>query len=282
MKRIIFVGIAFLFLSIISGKAQNFKVVVKGVYNEKTPGLFQVDMYLESGTIKVGDKIDVVTPEGTSYSFLVTRMRSPFEDIKKADAEMGTFYIYLQGPQNAVFTKYATFLPAGGKPSANNNKNAKSSSFDFTSVLDGKTWNAISVTTNTFYKKGLAKMYDEKPFLLLSFKAAVAPDERHLDIVLITNNPKPGKYTLADMQILLSGSPVGDKKKDELFGYKYPQTSAGNVVLEITSYKESGNGTAVISGKISGPLRKVFGIGSKKMENGVFTDVKIYVEKERH
>mgnify|MGYP001164711871 FL=1 len=261
--------------------AQNFKAVSNGVYNETTPGLFQVGLRLESGSIKQGDKIDVLTPEGTRYSFTVTRMRNPYEDIKKADAETGTFYVYLLGPKDAVFTKNASFLPGGSKaPAADAGKNK--SSFDFTSTLDNKPWNAISTGNGTYYKKGLGKMYGGKPFLMLPFRATAPPDQRHLDIVLIQDEIKPGKYTLTSMEILLSGSPVGDKNKEELFGYKYPQTNAGAVVLEITSYKETGNGTAVISGKISGPLKKVFGIGSRKLENGVFTDVKIYVEKERH
>lgn len=259
--------------------AQNFKAVSNGVYNETTPGLFQVGLRLESGSIKQGDKIDVLTPEGTRYSFTVTRMRNPYEDIKKADVETGTFYVFLQGPKDAVFTKNASFLPGGGKVTdVPKNK----SSFDFTSTLDNKPWNAISTGNGTYYKKGLGKMYGGKPFLLLPFRATAPPDQRHLDIVLIQDEIKPGKYTLTSMEILLSGSPVGDKNKEELFGYKYPQTSAGSVVLEITSYKETGNGMAIISGKISGPLKKVFGIGSRKLENGVFTDVKIYVEKERH
>lgn len=273
--------ILFFFLFSSVSFAQNFKAVSNGVYNESTPGLFQVGLRLESGTIKQGDKIDVITPEGKRYSFVVTRMRSPYEDIKKADADMGTFYVYLMGPKDAVFTKNATFLPGGSKVSATDPSGSKSS-FDFTSTLDNKPWNAISTGTGTFYKKGLGKMYGSKPFLLLSFRATAPPDQRHLDIVLIQDEIKPGKYTLTNMEILLSGSPVGDKNKEELFGYKYPQTSSGTVVLEITSYKETGNGSAIISGKISGPLKKVFGIGSRKLENGVFTDVKIYVEKERH
>lgn len=65
-----------------------------------------------------------------------------------------------------------------------------------------------------------------------------------------------------------------------MWGYKYPGSASGGLQLEITAYKETGNGKALISGTLSGKFVKVLGKGEMTVENGVFTDIPVDVYTE--
>lgn len=246
---------------------------------EGKPGVFDVDIRVKEGVVKKGDKVDVVSANGTRYSFTVTHMRNPYEDIVKADKESGTVYIILEGPAEAKFdADFALVNPGGGAAAAPATSTAK-----FTATLNGKLWKGKDFPYSfSLFKKGVKNMADNKPYLMLAFKSMDAVDDRQLTLMVFTDDPKPGVYTKEKLEVLLSGSPVGDTKKPEMWGYKYPGSATGSLQLEITSYKETGKGKAKISGKISGQFTKVLGKATMPVENGVFTDLEIDVYNEQY
>lgn len=246
---------------------------------EGKPGVFDVDIRVKEGVVKKGDKVDVVSANGTRYSFTVTHMRNPYEDIVKADKESGTVYIILEGPAEAKFdADYALVNPGGGAAAAPASSTAK-----FTATLNGKLWKGKEFPYSfSLFKKGVKNMADNKPYLMLAFKSMDAVDDRQLTLMVFTDDPKPGIYTKDKLEVLLSGSPAGDINKPEMWGYKYPGTAIGGLQLEITSYKETGKGKAIISGKLSGQFTKALGKATMPVENGVFTDLEIDVYKEQY
>lgn len=257
------------------------KAAIKAVYPDKDPTFnFQADVMVESGVIKTGDKIDAVSADGKRFTFVVVKMRNPFEDIKSADKESGTVYLMLNGPKDAVFNTNFTFVSLGA-PIPANQGNAKSTDGLFTALIDGVAWSGNGfVNSHLFYKGGVKQFNNGKPSLMLTFKSTQSPDNRQLNVILTTSDAKPGVYTGDKIELLLSGSSVGDAKDSELYGHKYPETQGRNLKVEITSYQEHANGTATISGKISGFLTRPLGMAKKNelsVENGVFNNVVVTV-----
>lgn len=244
---------------------------------EGKPGVFDVDIRVNEGVVKTGDKVDVVSADGKRFSFTVTHMRNPYEDIKKADKEAGTVYIILEGPADAKFdADFALVNPGGGAGAAPAVSTAK-----FNATINGKPWKGKDFPYSfSLFKKGVKNMAGNKPYLMLAFKSMDAVDDRQLTLMVFTADPKPGVYTKEKLEVLFSGSPVGDIKKPEMWGYKYPGSVSGALQLEITSYKETGSGKALISGKLSGKFVKILGKAEMTVENGVFTDIPVDVYTE--
>lgn len=261
------------------------KATIKAVYPDKDPAFnFQSDVMVESGTIKTGDKIDAVSADGKRYTFTVVKIRNPFEDIKSADNNSGTVYLHLKGPADAVFNTNFTFVTAGGAAPATNT-NAKSTDGLLTVKLNGTAWTGNGFNnSHLFYKKGVKQFNDGKPSMVLAFKSVQSPDDRQFTIKITTADAKPGIYKGEQIELLLSGSPTGDTKNPEMYGYKYPETVTANLSIEITSYKENGDGTATISGKISGNLKPVLMKNKQelRMENGSFENVIVKVFNEKY
>jgi hypothetical protein len=265
------------------------KAVIKAVYPDKDPAFnFQSDVMVESGVIKTGDKIDAVSGDGKRFTFVVVKMRNPFEDIKSADKESGTVYLMLKGPSDAVFNQNFSFVSQGA-PLPAGMANAKSTDGMFTAKIDGMAWSGNGfANSHLFYKGGVKQFNEGKPTLMLTFKSTQAPDNRQLNIMMTTSDAKPGVYTGDQIELLLSGSAVGDNQKPEMYGHKYPQTQGRNLKIEITSYQENAGGTATISGKISGyfvrpPLGGAIMAQKKEIlvENGEFSNVvvKVFTQK---
>lgn len=237
------------------------------------PGVFDVDIQVKEGEVKTGDKVDVVAADGKRYAFTVTHMRNPFEDIKKADNEMGTVYILLEGPAEAKFDADFVLVSPGAVP-----KVPAASAAKFTATINGQPWKGKDFPYSfSYFKKGVKHMAGNKPYLQLAFKSMDAVDDRQLTIMVFTPALKPGVYTKEQIEVLLSGSPTGDPKKTEMWGYKYPQTTAGDLTIEITSYKETSADKALISGKMSGKFKKALGTGEMTIVNGQFTDLPVDV-----
>jgi hypothetical protein len=254
---------------------------IKAVYPDKDPAFnFQSDVVVESGVIKTGDKIDAVSADGKRYTFVVVKIRNPFEEIKSADKDAGTVYLMLNGPKDAVFNSNFSFVSLGA-PVPASQANTKSTDGVFTAKIDGVAWSGNGfANSHLFYKGGVKQFNNGKPSMMLTFKSMQSPDNRQLNVVLTTADAKPGVYSGEQIELLLSGSPIGDEKNAELYGHKYPETQGRNLKVEISSYRENGNGTATISGKISGFLSRPLGMAKKtelSIENGVFNNVVVTV-----
>lgn len=261
------------------------KATIKAVYPEKDPAFnFQVDVTVENGSIKTGDKIDAVSADGKRYSFTVVRLRNPFEDIKSADKETGTVYLMLKGPTDAVFNANFSFVnPGAAAPISKSN--SKSTDGMFTAVIDGAKWSGNGFSNaHLFYKGGVKQLKNGKPTLVLTFKSTQSPDNRQLNIFIFTADAKPGIYSGEQIEMLLSGSPIGDEKIPEMYGHKYPATQGSNLKVEITAYKENADGTATISGKISGGLKGLLGSPKKELPlvSGLFENVIVQVFTEKY
>lgn len=246
---------------------------------EGEPGTFDVDIRIKEGSLKTGDKVDVVSADGKHFPFTVKSMRNPYENITTANKESGTIYIILSGNREAKFDADFALVNQG----ASNSAAPTTSTAKFTSVINGKQWKGKDFPYSfSLFKKGVKNFSDNKPYLLLAFKSMDAVDDRTLTIIVFTTDASPGVYTKDKIEILLSGSPKGDTKNPEMWGYKFPATVSGNMKVEITSFKETGNGRALISGNISGDLKKVLGTGKMPLEDGKFTNLEIDVYNEMY
>jgi hypothetical protein len=181
--------------------------------------------------------------------------------------------------------------PAAGGGTAVSNDSpvvAKTSSAEsaatatLTCQLNGREWKGGDIYNgHLYYVKGITRMYGGKPHMLLSFRATMAPDNRQLTISFNNFQGKTGLYAKEALEVLLSGSDTGDAQKSELQGHKVPGKNT-NFSVELTGWKSTRADEAIISGKLSGTLKGVLGSPDVKIENGVFSDVKVKLYNEKY
>ncbi len=151
-----------------------------------------------------------------------------------------------------------------------------------TCTLNGKAWKGnAAVGGQLYYAKGITGMYGGLPYCSLAFSSTDAPDNRQMTIAFKNFPGKTGVYNKDKLEVLLSGSATGDVKKAELQGHKIP-AQATDFSLTISDWKVTKATEVVISGTLSGTLKGVFDAPDVKIENGVFTDVKIIVYNEKY
>jgi hypothetical protein len=148
--------------------------------------------------------------------------------------------------------------------------------------LNGKDWKGVAgAGGQLYYAKGITGMYGGLPYCSLAFSAADAPDNRQLTIAFKNFPGKTGVYNKEKVEVLLSGSATGDAKKSELQGHKIP-AQATDFSIAISDWKVTTANEIVASGTLSGTLKGVFDAPDVKIENGVFSNVKIILYSEKY
>jgi hypothetical protein len=150
-----------------------------------------------------------------------------------------------------------------------------------TCQLNGREWKGGNIYSgNLYYPKGISRMFNGKPYMMLSFRATMPPDNRQLTISFANFQGKTGTYAKEALEVLLSGAASGEAQKAELQGHKVPRQST-NFTVEITDWKVTGADEVIISGKLSGTLKGSLGSPDVTIENGQFNNVaiKIYPDK---
>jgi hypothetical protein len=152
----------------------------------------------------------------------------------------------------------------------------------FTCLLNGKEWNGRDIFNgHLYYAKGIAQMYGGKPYMMLSFRATDAPDNRQLNISFMDFQGKPGVYSKEKLEVLLSGAASGEAQQSEMQGHKVPG-QATDFTVELTEWKQSKGDEVLVSGKVQGTLKGVFGSPAVKIENGTFSNVAVKMFNEKY
>jgi hypothetical protein len=153
---------------------------------------------------------------------------------------------------------------------------------ELTCTINGKQWKGNAAAGGQlYYAKGITGMYGGLPYMSLAFSAMDAPDNRQLTISFKNFPGKTSVYNNDKVEVLLSGSSTGDAKKSELQGHK-PPAQATDFSINITEWKAVTAGEVVISGTLKGTLKGIFDAPDAKIENGVFSNVKIIVYNEKY
>jgi hypothetical protein len=153
---------------------------------------------------------------------------------------------------------------------------------ELTCTLNGKAWKgSAGAGGQLYYAKGITGMYGGLPYMSLSFSAMEAPDNRQLTIAFKNFPGKTGVYNKEKVEVLLSGSSTGDAKKAELQGHKIP-AQATDFSITISDWKVTTATEIVASGTLSGTLKGVFDAPDVKIENGVFSNLKIILYSEKY
>ncbi len=255
------------------------EATITAVYTKKEkPGIYDVDIRMKNGRLKPGDKVDVVSASGTRYSLTVKSMRNPYENISFADNTMGTVYILLEGADGLKFDADFALVNAGGSAGGA----PKESTAKFSGTVNGQPWKGKDFYHScSLFKKGVKKFNQNKPYLILAFKSMDAVDDRQFTIMVFTADAKPGVYKNEQIEILLSGSPVGDQKNPEMWGHKHPGTVTDNLTVTITDFQLNADGSATITGTIKGAMKRVLGKGEMPVD-AKFTSVRVDVYKDEY
>jgi hypothetical protein len=177
-------------------------------------------------------------------------------------------------------------LPASGQPAAAEGPTASklvdAPTATFTGLLNGKEWKGGNIYNgHLYYAKGIAQMYGGKPYMMLSFRATDAPDNRQLNISFMNFEGKPGVYSKEKLEVMLSGAASGEAQQSEMQGHKVP-AQATDFTVELTEWKQSKDDEVLVSGKVQGTLKGVFGSPAVKIENGTFSNVAVKMFNEKY
>lgn len=264
--------------SINSSPAKNDDPLVATIGNvyAKGSGKFDIDIQVKKGKLKLGDKVDIVNASGTRYAATVSAMRNPFEDVKEIEDNESTHYIVVMGPADARFDADFVLVNPGADAAAA----PATSRAAFTGHINNQPWKGADFPYSfSLFKKGVEKFAGNKPYLMLAFRSMDATDDRQLTIMIFTSTAQPGIYEKDKLEILLSGSPAGDKNNPEMWGYTFPANKQAQLKVEINSFNQQDSNSATISGKISGYLVKALGKDSMPVE-GNFTNLKVTIYNE--
>jgi hypothetical protein len=156
---------------------------------------------------------------------------------------------------------------------------------DFICKLNNQEWRGNGFfSSNLYYSKGMKEMFDNKPFLTLSFQSILLPDDRQLMINIIEFSKETKIYHTPSLEITLTGSPTGDPSSGEILGNRKRQPwSESKLIIE--SYTQTSADEIIITGSLTCKLNS---IPSKYMNNltidlteGKFTNVKVRVYNEK-
>jgi hypothetical protein len=151
-----------------------------------------------------------------------------------------------------------------------------------TCQLNGQAWKGRDIYNgHLYYAKGITGMYGGKPYMMLSFRATTAPDNRQLTISFHGFQGKTGVYAKEAVEVLLSGAASGEAQKTEMQGHKVPGRPT-DFSIELTEWKATRADEAVISGQLSGTLKGVMGSPDVTIENGQFTNVAVKVYNDKY
>jgi hypothetical protein len=289
MKYFLFVIIIF-FLSNIH--AQTFTAKTSYLYLGEKDTELSGGMEILSGVVKKNDKIDIYAPSGRKFTATITKISGKSnEEVSQVKAgEYGYFDLkFTENPSTGkdYVTKDYKVFPAGfkvntGEMKAESEKIATKNA-QFKSNLNGKPWNArVTYKGASFWRKGV-KGFLEKPYLQLQFASVQSPDERLITIQVFYLKETPTKYTAKDLEVNFSGTPNGDTKATEMYGFVNGKGDT-DFSLEITKWQKISATKAIISGKISGDLKEVKLLGIPKLKHrftdGVFENVEVEVFNE--
>jgi hypothetical protein len=250
-------------------------------------------MEILSGVVKKNDIIDIYAPSGRKFTATIVKISGKNnEELSQAKAgEYGYFDLkFTENPStgkdyiNKDFKVYPTGFKVNAEGLKAENEKVASQSAQFKSKLDGKTWNAkVTYKGASFWRKGV-KGFLEKPYLQLQFASVQSPDERLMTIQVIYPKETPSKYTAKDLEVNFSGTPDGNTKYTEMFGFVNGKGDT-DFSMEITKWQKVSATQAIISGKISGDLKEVKLLGTPKLKHrftdGIFENVEVEIFNEQ-
>ncbi len=263
-----------------SESSNDLKATTTVVYNDDaSKGQYLAAIKIEKGKLKVNETIDAIGEDGTRYTFIIKDIKVNDQTVKEAGANASAF-VSLQAIGKATgFDQGFAIVNKGA--SATPNTATTSINPELTCTISGKEWKAKPFAhSSSFFVKGVNKMYDGEPYLGLAFVASTKPDGRQINFAIKNFAGKIGKIQDKDLEVLLSGSADGNIKRGEMQGFKM-NTQNINFTVEITEYKNTSSKEAIISGKFGGTLKGLLLSKDIKVENGIFTNVKIQVFNEK-
>lgn len=153
---------------------------------------------------------------------------------------------------------------------------------ELSAQLNGKSWKASGFFhSHLFYSKGIARMNEGKPFLMLAFKSANAPDNRQVNFQVIEFKEQVGLVDAQSLEISLSGAEDGQSTSSAMQG-NGTKDSRTPFSFEVTEWKRLSPDEAVISGKFSGTLKGFFGSPDASFQDGSFSNVKVKVFNDKY
>ncbi|MFN0174308.1 MAG: hypothetical protein ACKVU0_06660 [Saprospiraceae bacterium] len=253
-------------------------------------GEYLASATIEKGQIKIGDEVDGVGKDGKRFSFKVTRMDISHQPVEIAKVGDRPFLLLQTNGKASGFNESYYIVEKGGSFPGNATTAASTEAnlnkAEFTANVNGKPWSGAGFFNSAlFYTKGNPYLNTDKPVLVLAFKSIQSPDNRQLNIHVKGFVPKTGTIPLETLDVMLTGASSGkDTDSQVASNYNEGNATAGKTPfkVEITKWEMASADEAIISGKVSGTMHRLFARENDVLENGSFSNVRVKVFNEKY
>jgi len=263
------------------------KVSSSSIFMGNEPNSYFVFLTLHGHDLKVGDEIDAVNATNKRMTLKITKIQ--FNDketsLLKRGQEGSLDFTILKGKMNDFGGDFYLVDKGADFPKESNNTNQTTEAVSngkavLTANIDGKPWNAAVVYQGAlFYEKGISMMDKSgNPFLQLAFKVAQSPDNRRLTLQIRNFQPNNEKIAPSQLEVLLSGSEIGDVKNPSIFGFNNTSVYTNySFEMRVLSWKRISADKALLSATFTAKLKGVLEKKEITITNGKIEGLEVMI-----
>jgi hypothetical protein len=249
----------------------------------------------QEGQIRPGQAIDAVSGEGTRHSFKVVSIKkdgvavtslpvgSSRAEITVKGVDAAHADIMNQADEGFSFVGPGGALPGSTAVAATPAPATAPANPELHCTKNGLPWAGASFgNSNLYYTKGIATMYEGKPYLILAFQAN---STNQLTFTFKGLTPAQAKVGVVDPK-LVECMFSGDESGESVVMINRTK-GLGNTPLvpfrfEVTSWRVISADEVEISAKFSGSVFPMFSTQATKIEGGEIKNAKVRVFTERY
>jgi hypothetical protein len=292
MKKLITLQIIyylFIALTISSAQTLNARLEYPFVDGEQQ-GIYTGGVQVKTGTLRVGETIQVNDDGGNIFQLKINEIEDNDLDTKVSSLTAGKAgYIILQTLDKKKLPKIEGGFNLGEKQ-LSNSKNISSTRNNMeigtTCQINKIKWDGINYyKSSSYFPNGNTFLKTKKPYLIISFKAGLKPDDRQLTLTLSNFKGDVGKVDKDLFEIALTGAVSGIADKSCIVSnWEKGQANTKHTPFDLEFTKWEDKGSYILASlKYSGKLYALnlfSGLIGKRCEDlmisgGVVTDLKL-------
>lgn len=221
-------------------------------------GIYTGGIHIHQGILKVGEVLKPKDENGSEFTFIVKEIKDDdLNEILTSLASGKNGFIVMETTDKKKLAKNPTGSLYFGKQNTEARSENPVLGIGSSCLIDGKVWNGANYyKSSSYFPNGNSLLKTKNPYLIISFKAANAPDDRQLTIQFENIKPKIGKLDKNSFEFVISGDEQG-VKENACFQSNWKNGQANTThtdfYFECTKWEDKGD-HLILSAKYSGTL----------------------------